>query len=526
VPVQPYLSQYAFIELINGSIDSTAKITIDQQEPLALEGNLALIALQLDNQKRNEKLLSLDKLAFNSINFSLAKQSLEISEVNVDKLYSRILVSQTGETNIGLLIKKQAETAIKQQGIPPAEQSPAYDFTIGKVKLNDASSQYTDENLPIVFHANMHKLNGEISGFSTRSQQPVNIALEGQVDEFGLVEINGSLNPLNVTDQTSINLAFTNLDLPSVSPYTIKFAGREIAEGRGDIELTYDVINNELNITNKVVIRDIRLGERVESPDALDLPLDLAIALLKNSDGVIELSIPVKGNVNDPQFSMGPVIRGAIANALGNIVTAPFRFLASLLGSSDESIKDVRFRAGRSDLTPPEQEKLFKLAEALQQRPQLALIIPAPFDQATDRQTLKVKAVERRIETNLKQTDPKQQLMARNQIVLERLYTEAALSPDVQAIKQALIETSKTPENIYGELDVLVYNATLKAHLIEAESITDSDLNNLALARQNSVIFFIKEHSALKENQLRTSELVTKKSDNGWLNMSFKLDAL
>jgi len=86
--------------------------------------------------------------------------------------------------------------------------------------------------------------------------------------------------------------------------------------------------------------------------------------------------------------------------------------------------------------------------------------------------------------------------------------------------------SKKTPENIYGELDVLIYNATLKAHLIEAESITDSDLNNLALARQNSVIFFIKGHSALKENQLRTSELVTKKSDNGWLNMSFKLDAL
>jgi len=526
VPIQPYLSQYAFIELINGGIDSTAKITTDQQEPLAFEGNLVLMALQLDNQVLNEKLLSLDKLALNSINFSLARQSLDISEVTVDKLYSRILVTQTGETNIGLLVKKQAETAIKQQSTPPTEQSPAYDFTIGKVKLNDASSQYTDENLPIVFHANMHKLNGEISGFSTRSQQPVDIALEGQVDEFGLVEINGSMNPLKVTNQTSISLAFTNLDLPSVSPYTIKFAGREIAEGRGDIELTYEVINNELNATNKVVIRDIRLGERVESPDALDLPLDLAIALLKNSDGVIELSIPIKGNVDDPQFSMGPVIRGAIANAIGNIVTAPFRFLASLLGGSDEPIEDVRFRAGRSDLAPPEQEKLLKLTSALKQRPQLALVIPAPFDQATDGLTLRVKAVERRIETNLKETDSEQQLMLRNQIVLERLNRQATLSPDVQALKQALIETSKTPEKPDGELDVLVYNAKLKARLIEAESITDSDLNNLALARQNSVIAFIKEHSELKENQLQTSDLVTSKSDDGWLSMPFKLEAL
>ena len=526
MPVQPYLSQYAYIGLINGSIDSTAKITTDDQEPLAFEGNLELTSLQLDNQQLNEKLLSLDKLAFKSVNLSLAKQSLDISEVAVDKLYSRILVNQTGETNIGLLVKKQAETTVKQQDTPPEEQSPNYEFTIGKVKLNDASSQYTDENLPIVFHANMHKLNGEISGFSTRSQQPVDITLEGQVDEFGLVEINGSMNPLNITNQTSIKLAFTNLDLPSVSPYTIKFAGREIAEGRGDIELTYDVINNELNATNKVVIRDIRLGGKVESPGALDLPLDLAIALLKNSDGVIDLSIPVKGNVNDPQFSMGPVIRGAIANAISNIVTAPFRFLASLLGSSDESIKDVRFRAGRSDLAPPEQEKLLNLATALQQRPQLVLVIPAPFDEATDRQILKVKAVERRIETNLENTDAEHQLMVRNQMVLERLYTEATLSPDVQTIKHDLIELSKTPEKTDGELDVLVYNAKLKAGLIEIESITDSDLRNLALARQNSVIAFLKEHSELKEKQLQTSDLVSKKSDDGWLSMPFKLDAL
>ncbi|MFT7414765.1 MAG: hypothetical protein ACI9FO_001426 [Methylophagaceae bacterium] len=527
VPVQPYLSQYAAIKLINGSIDSTSKITTDKQDPLVFEGNLALMALQLDNQKLNEKLLSLDKLAFNSIHFSLAKQSLDISEVMVDKLYSRILVTQTGETNMGLLVKKHAGTEDKQHASPTLEPSTAYEFAIGKVKVNNASSHYTDENLPLVFHANMHKLNGELSGFSTRSQKPVNIALEGQVDEFGLVEINGSMNPLNITHQTKINLAFTNLDLPRVSPYTIKFAGREIAEGRGDIELTYEVINNELNATNKIVIRDIRLGEPVASPDALALPLDLAISLLKNSDGVIELSIPVKGNVNDPQFSIGPVIRGAIANAIGNIVTAPFRFLASLIGSSDESIKNVRFRAGRSDLTPPEQEKLLNLATALQQRPQLALLIPAPFDQATDRQVLKVEAVERRIKTSLKDTYSEQKLMDRNQMVLERLYTTATLSPEVQTIKQTLLEkASTTSEKPDSELDVLVYNATLKARLIEAELITDSDLRHLALARQNSVIAFLKEHSQLKGKQLQTSDLVTKKPDDDWLIMQFKLDAL
>src|SRR5690606_29891918 len=111
-----------------------------------------------------------------------------------------------------------------------------------------------------------------------------------------------------------------------------------------------------------------------------DLPLDLAVALLENSNGVINLEIPVSGNVDDPQFDIGPVIRGAISNAIGNIVSSPFRFLGSLIGGGDDAeISAVRFRPGRSDIAPPEQQKLLRLGEALSQRPQLVLQLPAPI---------------------------------------------------------------------------------------------------------------------------------------------------
>jgi hypothetical protein len=370
----------------------------------------------------------------------------------------------------------------------------------------------------------MQELNGEISGFSTRSKQAVDIALEGKVDKFGLVEIKGLMNPINIKDQTMINLAFSNLDLPKMSPYTIKFAGREIAEGRGDVELTYQINNGDLKATNNIVISNIRLGERVESPDALDLPLDLAVALLKNSNGVIELKIPVTGNVNDPKFDMGPVIRGAITNAIRNIVTAPFRFLASLFGSDDQSISNIRFQAGRSELTPPEQEKLLKLITALEQRPQLVLNIPAPFNETADRPPLQLKAIEAKIETYLSETDSEQQLVLRRQAILERLYTEANLSPDLQVIKLELTIQAEPPSD--AELDVLAYNARLKDRLVEVESITDSALNDLARARQGATLEFIKKHGQLKPNQLQITDVVSEKLDEGWLTMTFELGAI
>lgn len=528
LPVQTYLNQYAHIELVSGKVDSTAKVTTDQQEPFAVTGDLTLSELQLDNQKLDERLLGLDRLAVNNIDFSQAGQRVAISEVIVDALYSRVLINKNGETNLGLLLKSQPAPDSGEVDTGKPDGANDYAFSLGRVKINNASSRFTDQNLPIVFNAHMQALNGEVSGFSTGSKQPVDIALEGQVDEFGLVEISGEMNPLDITSQTTIKLAFSNLDLPAMSPYTVKFAGRQIAEGKGDIDLTYEVVDSQLNASNDIVIRDIRLGERVESPDAMDLPLDLAVSLLKNSDGVIALNIPVSGDVNDPEFAMGPVIRGAIGSALKNIATAPFRFLGSLVGLSrdDEPIDEVRFRAGRADLAPPEQEKLLKLVAALSQRPQLALQIPAPIDESADAQGLKATAVEAHIETRLEEIDSTAQRDEKRRQVLEELYQQAGLSPDLSVLEREFTTQDDSDEQAESQLDVLAYNDSLKKRLIAAEPVSDGQLQTLARQRQQAVADYINENGELDAQQLQITGRVSAEMDGGWLSMQFDLQTL
>ena len=173
------------------------------------------------------------------------------------------------------------------------------------------------------------------------------IELDGRVDEFGLARIRGELNPFAPRNNTDVNVVFKNVDMVPASPYTMKFAGYKIAEGKISLDLQYKVRDGQLEGANQIVIDKLTLGERVDSPDALKLPLQLAIAILKDSDGRIDLGLPVSGNINDPQFSYGAIIWKAIGTLLTKIVTAPFRALGGLLGGQRREAGGHRFRSGQ-----------------------------------------------------------------------------------------------------------------------------------------------------------------------------------
>lgn len=554
-PAQPYLDEFAQIDIDGGELDLSARVQRGSDEAFSYQGSARLGNLQLGDRQRAETLLSLAALQVDSVAFSLGGRSLEISEVDIDNLFARVLIDANGETNFAsALVSAQEPQAVAEPAEETADelaqepadeiaQEPAqaptaeparrpFAVSLGRLQINNASSDYTDRNLPFEFDTLMTGLNGAISGFSTQSNEPMALSLEGQVGAFGLVEISGALNPLDLARQTQIELDFSNLELPALSPYVIKFAGREIAEGRVDVELVYAVDNGELQASNSAVIRDIRLGKRVDYPGALSLPLDLAVALLKNSAGVIDIEVPVSGNVRDPQFDFGPVVRQAIANVLTSIVTAPFRLLAGLFGGAADEIDTIRFRPGRGDLAPPEREKLQKLLGALAQRPQLALTIPAPFAGAEDSLALQEATLEARIEAQLAADASEAPLLQKRQTALELLYTAAALAPtlaelQVQFTIGAEVAESSETENRETEsseepvFDALAYSNHLRERLSAAEAVTDEQLQVLAKARQAAVADFLLAGGALAAERLELPAAAAVDMDDGWLSANF-----
>jgi hypothetical protein len=218
-------------------------------------------------------------------------------------------------------------------------------------------------------------LNGTISGLSGRLGSHAKIDLAGKVDRYAPVTIGGEIQPFAYDKFANVHMKFENLDLTRVSPYSGKFAGYKIAKGKMMMDITYHIVDRKLQAQHHIVVDQLELGEKVDSPDATHLPVKLAIALLKDSNGVIDLPLPVDGNLDDPNFHLGPVIWKVVVNVLTKIVTSPFKLLGSLFGGG-ENLDIIEFAPGSAAIDPAATTKIESLRKAMSSRPGLKLEIP------------------------------------------------------------------------------------------------------------------------------------------------------
>ena len=210
------------------------------------------------------------------------------------------------------------------------------------------------------------------------------IELEGQVDQYGISKIKGELSPSAPKEFADIGMQFKNVDMTRLSPYTGKFAGRKIDAGKLSMDLEYNIEESRLLGNNQIVVEKLMLGQKVPNPDAPNLPLDLAIALLEDANGVIDLGLPVQGNLNDPKFNYGHLVWETLRKQIYKVASSPFRALSSLFKDKNSTTGTIMFEPGQATLPPPEREKLMELRKALQTRPQLNLTITGQFSPQKD----------------------------------------------------------------------------------------------------------------------------------------------
>ena len=262
---------------------------------------------------------------------------------------------------------------------------------VRKITLSEGKMEFADLSLTPQFGTKIHELKGVVAGISTARNARAQVKLDGRVDEYGTAKIDGELNTSDPKAFTNISVVFRNVEMARLTPYSGHFAGRKIDSGKLSVDLKYQIQKGQLAGDNKIVVERLMLGEKIPSPDAVDLPLDLAVALMEDSNGVIDIGLPVKGDLNSPEFSYGALIWKAFTNLLTKIVTSPFRALGALLpGGGEETLNVVAFEPGRPDVPPPEKEKLAKLAGLLQKRPQLKLSVQGRYNPETDLAELRI----------------------------------------------------------------------------------------------------------------------------------------
>ncbi|MDN5851091.1 MAG: DUF748 domain-containing protein, partial [Nitrococcus sp.] len=481
------------------------------------------------------KTLSAKKIAV-----SLGPDRLAIKEVRLIEPGMKLVIAEDNSVNLKKVLKgnSSGESVVNQesQAKKPAKKpkkggDKSFPIQISQVRLVNGALEFADQSLVLPFSTRVHSLDGAIAGISTASGSRAEVELAGQVGDYGEASAAGTLLPKDPAKFLDILASFDNVEMPPLSPYSATFAGRKIASGKLWLTLHYKIVDGNLLGENKIVLADFKLGERVEAPDAIDLPLNLAIALLKGPDGRIEVAVPVRGDVHQPRFDYGTVLRAALANVIRQVVSSPFRLLAALPGLPDaEKLREVEFEPGSDSIAPAQREQLDKLAEALKKRSRIGLVVRGPYDAERDGKQLRRERAHRdlAIATGAASESgkPGEDLglivygAADMQKALEKLLVErAGAGAVVEFAKEYAERTGRKPDRVntllgffgVGSEDRAFYEALFE-RLAERQPLPDNALQSLAASRAQAIIDVMLE-AGIDRNRLTSgvAEAVTGK---------------
>ena len=296
--------------------------------------------------------------------------SLSINKIVFAQPYVRFIINPDRSSNMAELLVPQPASP---SSATPSKSKPL-GISLGEISLKDGSANFADQSLKPSFATAIQQLEGHIGRIDSRQPKPASVSIKGKVDRYAPVSITGSLNPFDPLTSLNMAVSFKQVELTTLTPYSGKFAGYRILKGRLNLDLQYKIQKGQLQAENKLLLEQLELGEQVDSPDAVDLPVRLAIALLKDSSGNIEIELPVSGDLNNPEFSVMPIVWQTLRNLVVRAAQAPFKFIAGLVSGSEEvNLDRVQFSAGNAELDPQAQGVLNTLAAALKERPTLRL---------------------------------------------------------------------------------------------------------------------------------------------------------
>jgi hypothetical protein len=407
---QPYIAQRTSMTLRNGLLSTKLNAERGADGQLSVAGDVTVTKLRTIDNELKRDFIKFDHLQIAGLDYqgnlsdSSKPASLHVRNILARVPYARVIIEPDQTTNVGrvLRLKKSPPGETPSPGTDGAHSSqrhakrgqsavaaaPAHDgstaIAIDAINIQDGSANYADLWIQPHFAIGIQTLNGSILGLTSNPRGHAKVDLKGKVDRYAPIHIWGETNPLAATSYSDIKMSFKGVELSSVTPYSGRFAGYKIEKGKLSADIDYKIDNRKLTATHKFVVDQLELGERVESPDAVKLPLKIAVALLKDRNGVIDLDLPVTGSLDDPQFKVGPLIWKAFVGLLTKIATAPFALLGHLFGGG-EQMNYIDFQPGSAVLEQPERDKLQALVKALKEKEKLELDVPITYAPDVDR---------------------------------------------------------------------------------------------------------------------------------------------
>jgi hypothetical protein len=407
---QPYIAQRTAMVLRGGRLGGALQVAYGAAKPaIKLTGDLYIEKLHTVDAALHDDLVNWERVDVRGLDVQQGPDRLEIADIAIRKPYARVIIESDTNLNVAKALKSpgavgsiptRPPTSAAAKAAPakavtvktvllraPAAAEPALPMAIKKIRVEEGRLDFADLSISPHFSAGIVGLQGSILGLSSNPKSRAKVDLRGQLDQFSPVSINGEVNVLSAALYSDLSMSFRNIELSIFNPYSGRWAGYDIAKGKLTTDMHYKVIDRKLDAEHHIVIDQLEFGEKTASKDAVSLPVKLAVALLKDRNGVIDLPLPVTGSLDDPKFRLAPIIWRVLVNLLEKAVTAPFALLGSLFGAGPE-LQFIDFQPGSNDLSAAESGKLKALVKALAERPQLKLEVPIAAVPNLDRPAL------------------------------------------------------------------------------------------------------------------------------------------
>jgi hypothetical protein len=510
----PYFSHLLNVEVLHGNanVKGTVQLNINERNALesGFEGTLSLNDFQLSENGGAEDFLNWKSITFDGIKFGFSdtKKFIFLRKLGMSDFYAKFILSEKGTLNIGdILVKNEVDPAETQHSaeqasfmvVPKAAMNSTslnpIEIKIGQTNFTGGNIDFRDNYIKPNYRANLTGVGGSIGTISSINTEAASMQLSGKIDDDAPLLISGTVNPLSTPIFIDIKGSASDVQLTRLSQYATKYAGYPIVKGHLSVEVAYHVENQILAAENNLKLDQLTLGERIVGPSETTLPVNFALALLRDNDGRIAIDLPISGSLSDPQFSLGKIIFRVFSNIITKAVTAPFALISSMFGAGEE-LAFGEFSPGSAELTQATIAKLDSLANALKARTKLKLDITGRVDPLTDAEGLRLVSVDSKIKfAKLRELRKKNPTIQAHEVGVDetdrKTYIEEVYSAGKFAKQRNLIGIAKTlpPQDA---LNIVLRNT----------AISSDDLRALAQQRAEIVLDYMEQQGGIAKDRL------------------------
>ena len=528
MPLQPYFSRFLNIAVTRGHVSLAGDLKLRQNEMVggteggaeadggfsgAYAGEATIGDFSAVDKLNSADFLRWKSFYFGKIDAQFNPNKVSIGDVALADFFARVIVNPEGKLNLLQIVRSEdgtpeslvpetapatvaAASADGKAATPVVKKeaaAPVMPLKLGKITLQGGSVRFTDNFVKPNYTANLKSIGGSLTGLSSEPGTLANLELRGSYDGVAPLNLTAKLNPLLSQPYLDLQADVKGVELTPFSSYSGKYAGYAIEKGKLSLFVKYKIENRQLQAENRVFLDQLSFGDAVDSPSATKLPVRLAVSLLKNRNGEIDLELPISGSLDDPQFSVGGLVVKVVVNLLVKAVTSPFALLGSMLDGGEE-LSNVEFAYGLASISPETQKRLDALAKALVERPQLKLEIEAQLDPEADREGLK-KARLAEIVRGLKRAELTKEGVESGSDASVTVSDEEY--PDL--LERAYrAEKFPKPRNAIGLVKSLPVEEMEKLMLANS-NIEDEDLRGLGDQRARTVRDWLVEHAVPAE---------------------------